>query len=328
MGFPRRHFLRLVAGAVALSAGSRTTRAQIYPTRPVRIVVGFAAGGPGDINARLVAQLLTARLGQQVVVENRTGGGGNIATEAVIRAAPDGYTLLVTALPQAVGALLYRNLNFDFVRDIAPVAAISREPIIMVVNPSMPVRTVPEFVAYAKNRLDQGQELSMASAGIGTPAHLGGELFQMMTGIRMRHIPYRGGAPALTDLIGGHVDVFFAAMSASIEYVRVGTLRPLAVTTRVRSEALPGVPTVADTVPGFEMSLWTGLGAPRDTAVEIIDKLNREINAGLVDPTMKSQLANIGSSALTESPRGFGKLIADETEKWAKVINSANIKAE
>jgi tripartite-type tricarboxylate transporter receptor subunit TctC len=322
MSLARRHFL-CSAVMIALLSSPRVALAQIYPAKPVRIVVGYPPGGPGDISARLIAHLLSTRLGAQVVVENRTGGGGNIANEAVVRAPPDGYTLMLMGIAQVVNASLYQRS--DLLRGIAPVAAFSREPIILVVNPSLPARTVPELIAYARGRAGG---LNMASAGIGTPAHIAGELFQMMTGIRMHHIPYRGGAPALTDLIAGQVDVFFAAMSASVEYVRAGKLRPLAVTTRSPSDALPEVPTVASFVPGFEVSLWTGLGAPRDTPVEIINKLNKEINAGLADPAMRERLADIGSTPLTGSPADFGMLIADEAEKWAKVIASGNIKAE
>jgi tripartite-type tricarboxylate transporter receptor subunit TctC len=325
MKLPRRRFLHLAAGSAALPIAARIARAETYPSRPVRIIVGFAAGGATDIIARLVGQSLSERLGQQFVVENRTGAGGNIGTEAFVRAPPDGYTLLVGGFSQAVNTTLYQKLNFDFIRDIAPVAPISREPNIVEVNPSVPVKTIPELIAYAKAHPDA---LNMASAGIGTPAHMAGELFKMTTGVRMPHVPYRGGPPALTDLIGGQVQVMFAAMSASIEYVRDGKLRPLAVTSAVRSEALPDVPTVADYIPEFEVTLWLGVAAPRDTPVEIIGKLNKEINAGLVDPAMKARLANIGSTALGGSPDDFDKLIAVETEKWAKVIKFAGIKLE
>jgi tripartite-type tricarboxylate transporter receptor subunit TctC len=303
---------------------SRLTSVQAYPARPVRIVVGFAAGGATDIVARLIGQSLSERLGQQFIIENRTGAGGNIGTEAVVRAPPDGYTLLMATVTNAANATLYTRLNFDFARDIAPVAAISREPNIVEVNPSVPAKTIPELIAYAKTHPG---ELNMGSAGNGTPAHLAGELFKMMTGVSMSHVPYRGGPPALTDLIGGQIQVMFAAMSASIEYVRDGRLRSLAVTTASRSDLLPDIPSVAD-LPGFEISLWNGLGAPRDTPVEIINTLNREINAGLADPTMKARLAKLGCTALTGSPNDFGRLIAAETEKLAKVIKFAGIRAD
>jgi tripartite-type tricarboxylate transporter receptor subunit TctC len=322
----RRQFLHLAAGAVVLPAVSRVATAQTYPTRPVRIIVGFAAGGQADILARLTGQWLSERFGQSFVVENRTGGGGNIATEAVVHAPADGYTLLATGTTSAINATLYEKIvNFDFIRDIAPVAGIARDPNIVVVNPSVPARTILEFIAYAKAHPG---ELNMASAGIGTPSHVAGELFKMMTGVRMLHIPYRGGGPALIDLLGGSVQVMFVALSASIGYVRDNKLRPLAVTTASRSNVLPEIPTVSDSLPGFESSIVGGIGVPRDTPVEIVGKLNKEINAGLADPRMKAQLANMGSTALPGSPAEFGKLIADETEKWGKVIRAANIKAE
>jgi tripartite-type tricarboxylate transporter receptor subunit TctC len=320
----RRQFLHLAAGATALPAGSRIAWAQTYPARPVRIVVGLTAGSASDIVARLVGQWLSERLGQQFIVENRPGAGTNIAAEAVVRAAPDGYTLLLTASPNAINASLYDKLNFNFIRDIAPVAAISREPNVVLVNPSVPTRTVPEFIAYAK--ANPGR-LNMASAGNGTTSHLAGELFKMMTGVNMLHVPYRGGT-ALTDLLAGQVQVFFPPMVVPIAQVKAGKLRALAVTTATPSEALPDIPTVGEFVPGYEASVWFGLGAPNGTPAEIIDKLNQEISAALADPKIKGRLAESGGKALAGSPADFGKLIADETEKWGNVIRALNIKAE
>jgi tripartite-type tricarboxylate transporter receptor subunit TctC len=320
----RRQFLHLAAGATALPAVSRIAWAQTYPARPVRIVVGLTAGSASDIVARLVGQWLSERLGQQFIVENRPGAGTNIAAEAVVRAAPDGYTLLLTASPNAINASLYDKLNFNFIRDIAPVAAISREPNVVLVNPSVPTRTVPEFIAYAK--ANPGR-LNMASAGNGTTSHLAGELFKMMTGVNMLHVPYRGGT-ALTDLLAGQVQVFFPPMVVPIAQVKAGKLRALAVTTATRSEALPDVPTVGEFVPGYEASVWFGLGAPNGTPAEIIDKLNQETSAALADPKIKGRLAESGGKALAGSPADFGKFIADETEKWGKVVRAANIKAE
>jgi tripartite-type tricarboxylate transporter receptor subunit TctC len=320
----RREFLHLAAGATALPAVSRIAWAQTYPARPVRIVVGLTAGSASDIVARLVGQWLSERLGQQFIVENRPGAGTNIAAEAVVRAAPDGYTLLLTASPNAINASLYDKLNFNFIRDIAPVAAISREPNVVLVNPSVPTRTVPEFIAYAK--ANPGR-LNMASAGNGTTSHLAGELFKMMTGVNMLHVPYRGGT-ALTDLLAGQVQVFFPPMVVPIAQVKAGKLRALAVTTATRSEALPDIPTVGEFVAGYEASVWFGLGAPNGTPAEIIDKLNQEISAALADPKIKGRLAESGGKALAGSPADFGKLIADETEKWGNVIRALNIKAE
>jgi tripartite-type tricarboxylate transporter receptor subunit TctC len=325
MKLPRRRFLHLAAGAAALPALSRTARAQTYPTRPVRIVVGFAAGGFADIAARVIGQWMSERLGQQFVIENRPGAGGNIGTEAVVRSPPDGYTLLLAGSNDAINAALYEKLNFNFGRDIAPVAGIMRVPNVMAVNPSLPANTVPEFIAYAK--ANPGK-ISMASAGNGTPAHVAGELFKMMTGVNLVHVPYRGGPPALTDLLGGQVQVMFVAMSVAIEYITTGKLRPLAVTGTSRSDALPDTPTVADFVPGYEASTWGGIGAPNGTAIETIDKLNKQINAGLADPKMKVKFASLGGTALAGSPAEFGNLIAAETEKWGKVIRAANIKPE
>ena len=322
---PRRRVLSLVAGAAAIPAVSRITWAQAYPVRPVRIVVGFAAGGGGvDIVARLIGQWLSERLGQQFIVENRPGAATNIATEAVVRAPPDGYTLLLVSTTATINVSFYEKLNFSFIRDIAPVAGIIRVPGVMEVNPSVPVTTVPEFIAYAK--ANPGK-VNMASAGNGATDHMSGELFKMLTGVDMVHVPYRGTAPALTDLIGGQVQVIFSPMPASIEYIRTGTLRPLAVTTAQRSEAFPDLPTVGDFVPGYEASAFYGVGAPRNTPSEIVNKLNNEINAAFVDPRMKRRLADLGGKPLLGSPADFGKLITEEAEKWAKVVKFAGIKA-
>jgi tripartite-type tricarboxylate transporter receptor subunit TctC len=325
MKLPRRNFLHLAAGAAALPLTPHVARAQAYPTRPVRIICGIAAGGAPDIVARLVAQWLSERLGQQFVVENRTGGATNIATEAVVRAPPDGYTLLQVTSSNGVNATLYDKLNFNFIRDIAPVASITLTPHIMEVNPSFPAKTVPAFIAYAK--ANPGK-ISLASTGIGSPGHLGSELFRMMVGIDMTHVPYRGAAQALTDLIGGQVQVAIVTSAASIEHIRSGKLHPLAMTTSMRLEFLPDIPTVGEFVPGYEVSGWLGIGAPKNTPTEIIERLNREINAGLADPKFKARLADLGLTVLGGSPADFGKLIADETEKWAKVIKFANIKPD
>jgi tripartite-type tricarboxylate transporter receptor subunit TctC len=325
MKLPRREFLHLAAGAAALPAMSRIAGAQAYPSRPVRIIVGAPAGGPQDILARLIGQWLSERLGQQFITENRAGAGSNIAAEAVARASPDGYTLHLSASPNAINATLYDNLKFNFVRDIAPVAGIIRVPNVMEVNPAVPVKSVPEFIAYAK---DNPGKINVGSGGNGTPAHVSGELFKMMTGIAMVHVPYRGSAPMLTDLLGGQVQVGFEPMPGTIEHIRAGKLRPLAVTTAMRSEALPNIPTVADFVPGYEASAFFGIGAPKNTPTEIVEKLNKEINAALADPTIKARLAELGGTVLAGSPDNFGKLIAEETEKWAKVIRAANIKPE
>ncbi len=325
MKFARRHFHHLAASAVALPFAPHPARAQAYPSRPVHLVVGFPPGGPTDIAARPIGQWLSERLGQQFIIENRPGAGSNIGTEAVVRAPADGYTLLLAYSANAINATLYDNLTFNFMRDVAPVASISRETTVMVVHPSFPARTVPEFVAYAKANAGK---INFASGGHGTPPHVVGELFKMMAGVNLIHVPYRGGAPAVADLLGGQVQVMFASPSISIEHVRAGRLRALAVTAATRSEALPDVPTVGDFLPGFEASVWLGIGAPRNTPAEIIDRLNREINAGLADPRIKARFAALGSTVLPGSPGDFGKLIADETEKWAKVIRAANIKAE
>jgi tripartite-type tricarboxylate transporter receptor subunit TctC len=325
MKLSRHQFLYLAAGTAALPAVSRIARAQTYPSRPVRIIVGFAAGSAFDILARLIGQRLSERLGQPFVIENRPGAGGNIGTEAVVRARPDGYTFLIAGSPDAINATLYDKLNFNFIRDIAPVAGIARAPNVMVVHPSFAAKTVPEFIAYAK--ANPGR-ISMASAGIGSATHMSGELFKMMAGVNMVHVPYRGQASALTDLLGGQVQVDFATMPPSIEYVRAGKLRALAVTSAMRSEALPDLPIMGEFLPGYEASLVTGLAVPRNTPAEIIDKLNKEINAALADPKIKAHLADLGGTALAGSPADFGKLIADETDKWGKVIRAGNIKAE
>jgi tripartite-type tricarboxylate transporter receptor subunit TctC len=325
MNIPRRRFLQLAAGAAALPALSRMARAQPYPSRPVRLIVPLAPGGATDIVARLMGQWLSEWLGEPFIIENRPGAGGNIGTEAVVRSPPDGYTLLVTSTTNAINATLYDKLNFNFIRDIAPVATISRNTLVMVVHPSIPAKTVPEFIAYAKAN---PRKLNMASPGNGSPNHVSGELFKMMTGVDMVHVPYRSGGPALTDLLGGQMQVMFPATVSSIEYIRAGRLRALAVTTRTPSDALPDVPTVGEFVPGYEASNWFGVGVPKNTPSEMIDKLNEAINTGLADPTIKARLAGLGGMVLAGSPADFSKLIADDTEKWAKVIKSAGIKPE
>jgi tripartite-type tricarboxylate transporter receptor subunit TctC len=323
MKLPRRQFLQLAGAAAVAPALPRIARAQTYPTRPVRLVVGFPPGGSTDTIARIIGQWLSERLGQPFIIENRPGAGSNIATEAVVRAPADGYTLLLVFSANAINATLYDKLNFNFIRDIAPVAPIVRFSNVMVVNPSVPAKTVPEFIAYAK--ANPGK-LNMASGGNGTPAHVAVELFKMMTGVDIVHVPYRGAAPALTDLLGGQVQLMFPTVSGSIEYVRAGKLRALAVTTASRWEELPDLPTMGEFVPGYEASSWYGMGAPKNTPAEIIDKLNAEINAGLADPKMKARLADLGGTALVGSPAEFGKLIAEETEKWGKVIRVATLK--
>src|SRR5215831_4034265 len=325
MKLPRRNFLHLAAGAAALPAISRRSWAQAYPARPVRIIAATGPGGAPDILARLLGQWLSERLGQQFVTENRPGGGNTIGTEVVVRAPPDGYTLLLVDGTASINATLYEKLNYNFIRDIATVAGIVRLPNLMMVYPSVPAKTVPEFIAYAK--ANPGK-INMASAGIATPGHVAGELFKMMTGIEMVHVPYRGGAPALTGLIGGQVQVMFLSPAATIEYIRSGRLRALAVTTTTRWEGLPDIPTVDEFVPGYETSIVLGVGVPKATPVEIIDKLNREINAALADPKIKARLADFGGTPLPGSPADFGKLIAEETEKWGKVIKFAGIKPE
>ena len=325
MDLLRRRFLHLATGAAVLPALARIARAQPYPTRPVRLVVGFAAGGPTDVLARLIGEWLSERLGQPFVIEDRPGAGGNIATEAVVNAAADGHTLLLVAPANTINATLYDKLSFNFIRDIAPVAGIMRAFYVMEVNPSVPVNSVPEFIAYAKAHPGK---LSMASAGNGTPQHVAGELFKLMTGVEMVHVPYRGAAPALADLMGGQVQVMFDNMTSSFEFIRAGKLRPLAVTTTTRFAALPDIPTVGDFVPGFEASAQFGLGAPRNTPVEIIQRLNMEVNAGLADPKMKARLAELAGTVLAGSPADFGRLIAAETEKWGKVVRFSGAKPE
>jgi tripartite-type tricarboxylate transporter receptor subunit TctC len=323
--FPRRQFLRLAAGAAALPAISRFAWAQTYPTRPVRIIVGLASGGTTDIVARLIGQWLSERLGQPFVVENRPGAGAGIATQVVANAPPDGYALLLVNAANVINATLYEKLNINFIRDIAPVASISRESSVMVVHPSFPAKTVAEFISYAKAHPGK---INMASAGNGSGPHMTGELFKMMTGVDMVHVPYRGGAPALTDLLAGQVQVYFGTMTGLIEYIRAGKLRPLAVTTATRSEAMPDIPTVGEFVPGYEASTVFGLGAPKNTPTKIVDKLNKEINGALADPKFKARFADLGGTVLALSPADFSNLIAEETEKWAKVIWADNIKPE
>jgi tripartite-type tricarboxylate transporter receptor subunit TctC len=325
MKLPRRQFLHLAGAAAALPAVAHIARAQTYPTRPVRLIIGYPPGGSADITARLMGQWLSERLGQPFIVESRPGAGTNIATEAVVRAPPDGYTLLLVAPANAINATLDDKLNYNFIRDIAPVAGLIRFPNVMVVNPSVPAKTVPEFIAYAK--ANPGK-LNMASSGNGSTIHVSGELFKMMTGVNMVHVPYRGAAPALTDMISGQVQVMFDNVPTSIEFIKAGKLRPLAVTTATRSEVLPDLPTVADFVPGYEASAWYGVGVPKGTPDEIIDKLNKEINAILADPKTKARLADLGATLLAGSPADFGKLIADETEKWAKVVKFSGAKPD
>jgi tripartite-type tricarboxylate transporter receptor subunit TctC len=320
----RRQFLHLAAGAAALPA-VRIAEAQAYPTRPVQLIVGVAPGGPIDVLARLMGQWLSERLGQPFVIENRPGAGTNIATEMVVRAAPDAYTLLMVASSSAINATLYEKLNFNVIRDIAPVASIIRQPYVMLVHPSVPAKTVPEFIAYAKGNPGK---INMASAGNGTGQHVAGELFKMMTGVDMVHVPYRGGAPAITDLIAGRVQVMFISPIALIEYIKTGKLRALAVTTATRAEALPDLPPLGDFVPGFEASGWNGIGAPKNTSREIIEKLNKDINAALSDPNMKARFVDLGGTVLPGSPADFAQLIAEETEKWAKVVKFSGARPE
>jgi tripartite-type tricarboxylate transporter receptor subunit TctC len=325
MKLPRRQFLHLAAGAAALPAVSRAARAQTYPTRPVHLIVPFAPAGSSDLTARLIGQWLSERLGQQFVIDNRPGAGTNIGTEAVERAAADGYTLLLVTAANAINATLYDKLNFNFIRDIAPVAGIMRVPYVMVVNPSVPAKSVPEFIAYARAN---PRKPNMASAGTGAGSHIAGELFKMMAGVDMVHVPYRGVAPALTDLLGGQVQVTFASMPSVIDYIKSGALRAFAVTTTTRLEVLPDIPTVGEFVPGYEASAWFGIGVPKNTPAEIVDKLNKEINAGLVDPKLKARFADLGGTVIMGSPADFGRFIAEETEKWGKVIKFAGIKPQ
>jgi tripartite-type tricarboxylate transporter receptor subunit TctC len=321
----RRRFLQLAAAATAVPAVARTARAQTYPTRPVRIIIGYAPGGSADITARLMGQWLSERLGQPFVVESRPGGGTNIATEAAVRAPADGYTLFLVAPANAINATLYEKLNYDFIRDIAPVAGLIRFPNIMEVNPSVPAKTVPEFIAYAK--ANPGK-INYASSGNGSTIHMSAELFKMMAGVDMVHVPYRGGAPALTDMLAGQVQVMFDNLPTSIEHIRAGKLRPLAITSATRAELLPDVPTVGDFVPGYESSAWYGVGAPKGTPVEIVDRLNKEINAILADPRAKTRIADMGATLIAGSPADFGRLIAEETEKWGKVVRFSGAKAD
>jgi tripartite-type tricarboxylate transporter receptor subunit TctC len=323
MKLPRRTFLHLAAGAAALPATSRFAWAQAYPTRPVRIIVPFPAGQATDTIARIMGQSLWERRGQPFVIENRPGAGGNIGTESVVRATPDGYTLLLVGLSNAMNATLYKKLNFNFIRDIAPVASIGGVPYVMVINPSVPAKTVPEFIAYAKAN---PSKINMASSGSGSVSHVFGERFKMMTGINLVHVPYRGGF--VPDLLSGQVQVVFGTISSHIQYIRGGMLRALAVTTATRSDVLPDTPTLAEFVPGYEASAWYGVGAPKDTPAEVIDKLNNEINAVAADPLIKARLAGLGVDPMSMTSAAFGKLIADETEKWGNVIRALNIKAE
>jgi tripartite-type tricarboxylate transporter receptor subunit TctC len=325
MKLPRRKFLRLAASAVALSAIPRSARAQAYPSRPVRLVVGFGAGTAADIVARMMGQWLTERLGQPFIVENRPGAGSNMGAQSVVRASADGYTLLVVATANAINATLYPKLDFNLVEDIAPVGGLFRVPNVLVINPSIPAKTVPEFIAYAKANPDK---VNMASTGNGTVPHVSGELFKMMADVNMVHVQYRGAPAALTDLLGGQVQAYFASTTVSIEHIRAGRLRALAVTTAKRSEALPDLPTVGDFLPGYESTLWFGIGAPKGTPADIVEKLNREINAGLADPKIKALIADMGGVAVAGSPSDFGKLVADETEKWAKVVKFSGAKAD
>ena len=325
MKLPRRKFLHLAAGTAAFPVAMRIASAESYPSRPVHIIVGFPPGGATDINARLIGQWLSERLGQPFIIENRPGAGSNIGTELVVHAVPDGYTVLLAGPPTAINATLYEKLNFNFIRDIAPIASIVREPLIMVVNPSVPAKTVPEFIAYAK--ANPGK-INMASAGNGSVVHIAGELFKMMAGVDMVHVPYKGGGPGVTDLLGGQVQVMFATAPSSIEFVKAGKLRALAVTTATRLAALPDIATVGEFVPGYEASGFYGLGAPKNTPLEIIDKLNKEINASLADPKMRARIAETGGTVLAGSAAEFEKLIAEETDKWGKVIRAANIKPD
>jgi tripartite-type tricarboxylate transporter receptor subunit TctC len=326
MKLRRRQFLHLAAGVAALPAASRIASAQTYPSRPVRIIVGFAPGGASDIFARLIGQWLSERLGSPFIIENRPGAAGNIAAEAVVNAPADGYTLLLTQSGNAINATLYERLNFDFIRDIAPVAGIAIDPGIMEVNPSFPAKTVPEFIAYAKAN---PAKITMATSGSGSVPHLWGELFKMMAGVDLIAVPYRGGSgPALTDLMGGQVQVTFDPLPSSMEFVKTGKLRALAVTTAERSEILPEVPAIGEFVPGYEAPAWLGIGAPKNTSIEIIDKLNKEINAALADPKMRGRIADLGAAAFVKSRTDFAQFVLKDTEKWAKVIRAANIKVD
>lgn len=323
--YRRRQFLRLAVSAMAIPVAPHVARSQAYPTRPVRIVVGTVAGATPDIIARLIGRWLSERLGQPFVIENRAGAGGNFGAEAVVRAAPDGYTLHLAAAANAINATLYTNLSFNYLRDIVAVAGFARTPLVLEVNPSVPAKTVPELIAHAKAN---SGKLNMASGGIGTPQHVSGELFKMMAGVNMQHVPYRGVAPALTDLLGGQVQVMFDTIPASIGHIRAGKLRPLAVTSATRLDILPDVPTVGNFLPGYEATSWSGISAPRGTPAEIVQRLNQEMNAALADPKIRARIADLGSTTLPGSPDDFGKLIADETEKWGKVVKFSGAKAD
>jgi tripartite-type tricarboxylate transporter receptor subunit TctC len=325
MKLPRRSFLHLAAGAATLLATSRFASAQSYPSRPVRIVVGFPPGGTTDIGARLIARWLSERLGQQFIIENKPGAGTHMATEAVAHAPADGYTLLMATASNAINATLYQRLDYNFLRDIVPVVGVIRSPFVLEVHPAVPVKTVPELIAYAKAN---SGKINMASFGTGTSSHLTGEWFKMMTGVEMQHVPYRGSAPMLVDLLSGQVQLAFDNLPASIEHIRSGKLRPLAVTTTTRSDALSDVPALGEMLPGFESSAWIGIAAPKGTPAEIIDRLNKESNAALADPTIKARFAELSGVVLGGTPADFGKLIAEETEKWGKVVRAANIKPE
>ena len=325
MTLSRRQALELTAGAVVFAPISRGAQAQTYPMRPVRIIVGFPAGGPTDITARLIAQWLSERLGQEFLVENRPGAASNIGTEAALRAAPDGYTLLLVTSSNAVNATFYENLSFDFINDITPVAGIIRVPFVMEINPGIPAKTVPEFIAYAK--ANPGK-INMASGGTGTSVHIAGELFKMMAGVNLVHVPYRGSAPALTDLIGGQVQVTFDILPSSLQHIRSGALRALAVTSTARSAVLPDVPTLSEFLPAYEATAWYGIAAPTGTASEIVGKLNKEINGGLADAKIKARLADLGGTTIPGSPSAFGKLVAEEIEKWGKVVKFSGAKPE
>ena len=325
MKLPRRHFLHLAAAAAALPAVTQIARAQAYPSRPVRIVVAYPPGGTADIMARLIGQRLSEHLGQPFIVENRPGAATNIATESVVKSSPDGYTLLVLDAAPAINASLYKNLSFVFLRDIAPIACVIGTPFVMVVNPAVPAKTVPEFISYAKVN---ARRLNMASVGNGSVPHLAGELFKMMAGIDMTHVPYRGAAPALTDLMSGQVQVLFITLTSTIEHIKAGQVRPLAVATTTRWEGLPEIPTVGEFLPGYDVTAWNGIAAPKNTPAEVIDKLNREINAALVEPNLKARFAELGSNTAGGSPADYRRLLVEESEKWGKVIRAANIKPE
>jgi tripartite-type tricarboxylate transporter receptor subunit TctC len=325
MSLSRRRLLLLAAGAAALPVLPRTAMAQSYPSRPIRLVVGFPPGGGQDIVARMIAPYLSERLSQPVVIENRPGAGSNLGAETVVNAQPDGYTLLLAGSPNAINATLYEKLSFNFMRDIVPVAEIMRVPLVVLVNLSLPTKSLPEFIAYARSN---PEKVNMASAGNGTPHHVGGELFKMMTGIKMTHVPYRGEAPAMTDLISGHVQVMFGTTTASVEFIKAGKVRALAVTSLRRSDALPELPTVADVVPGYESHSWYGIGVPRNTSAAIVDRLNAEMRAVLADPRVQAVMARLGGAAQPGSPGDFGRFIADETEKWSKVVRFAALKPE